>query len=87
MLENSEFQCFKKHWGKGIGTHMMNVMLAWAKENELLEKIMLKAQVENKTAIKLYEKLGFEVEGCLKKDFLVDGQYRDSIIMGLWLES
>lgn len=37
----------------------------------------------NDKAIKLYEKLGFEIEGILKNDKrLADGKYYNTIIMG-----
>ena len=41
----------------------------------------------NEKAIKLYEKLGFEVEGVLKKDkVLSNGRYYNTILMGRFKE-
>lgn len=36
----------------------------------------------NPRAIRLYERCGFEREGIRKKAFLINGQYRDLILMG-----
>lgn len=41
----------------------------------------------NEAAIHLYEKLGFEIEGVLKKDKLLsDGNYYNTLMMGRWKE-
>jgi RimJ/RimL family protein N-acetyltransferase len=37
----------------------------------------------NKTAIELYKRLGFEIEGTLKNDKVItDGKYYNTILMG-----
>ena len=42
-----------------------------------LYKLYLVVDNENKKAMHIYSKMGFEVEGVLKQEFFVNGQYRD----------
>ena len=41
-----------------------------------LYKLYLVVDTENKKAIHVYKKLGFEVEGELKHEFFSNGEYR-----------
>ena len=76
----------KPHWGKGVATQLMQCMIDWARENKMIKKLSLVVQKNNTSAVGLYERFGFEVEGCLKRDFYLDGEYRDALLMALWLE-
>lgn len=54
----------------------------WADTNGI-QKITLNVLETNTNAIKLYQKLGFEIEGILKKDKLLsDGKLYNTIMMG-----
>jgi RimJ/RimL family protein N-acetyltransferase len=56
--------------------------IQWADSNGI-KKIILNVLETNEKAINLYMKLGFEVEGILKKDKkLSDGNYYSTILMG-----
>lgn len=71
----------KKYWGYGIGKNLMQKSIAWAEANGI-KKITLNVLETNEGAILLYKKLGFEVEGILKKDKLLsDGDYYNTIVM------
>lgn len=60
----------------------MNESISWAEDNDI-QKMTLNVLETNHKAITLYQKMGFEVEGVLKKDrLLVDGQYYNTVIMG-----
>ena len=52
--------------GKNYGFNMMQEIIALAKEQNIL-RIELSVSVENIKAIRLYKKIGFEVEGVLRK--------------------
>jgi len=45
------------------------------------KKFLLRLNAPNLAAFKLYEKLGFEVEGRLRNQIFIDGQFQDIIIM------
>ena len=76
----------KSHWGQGIGKAMLLHMITWAKENAIIKKISLTVNENNVSAIHLYEKLGFEKEGVLSKDFYIHGGYQNSILMGMLID-
>lgn len=48
-----------------------------------LHKIYLAVDVENKSAIHIYEKCGFEVEGLMREEFYSDGDYHDALRMSI----
>lgn len=75
----------KGYWGLGIGSMLMEALIFWAKETKIIRKINLRVRTDNKKAIKLYEKFGFEREGIIRRDFLIDGRFYNSILMGLLL--
>ncbi|WP_026772109.1 GNAT family N-acetyltransferase [Sediminibacillus sp. JSM 1682029] len=68
-------------WGHGIGKSLLKESISWAEANEIV-KMTLSVLETNSTAIQLYQKFGFEVEGVLKKDKLLsDGRFYDTILM------
>lgn len=69
--------------GQGLGRKMMEQLIQWATSNGVTSKISLVTREDNVLAIELYEKLGFEKEGLIKKDSLIDGNYYNTFVMGL----
>ena len=68
--------------GQGIGTRLMAAALAgaWARG---LTRVQLTVRADNLSAIRLYQRFGFVVEGCLRRDFRVDDEVHDGIVMAL----
>lgn len=64
----------KEFCGTGLGTEMMNYMLAQAKQMGF-HRIDLTVRTYNEAGIKLYEKVGFERVGLLKDAAFIDGEY------------
>lgn len=71
--------------GQGLGRKMMEQLIQWATSNGITNKISLVTREDNVLAIELYEKLGFEKEGLIKKDNLINGVYYNTLVMGLFL--
>ncbi len=71
--------------GNGIGNAMMNYTIEWAKRQNELEKISLTVFSTNNPAINLYKKLGFTIEGRMKKHYKIEGKYIDDIAMTKFL--
>jgi RimJ/RimL family protein N-acetyltransferase len=75
----------KRYWGLGIGSSMLDTLLAWARETQFVKKVNLRVRTDNQRAILLYEGKGFVREGTLRKEICLDGAYYDLYWMGLVL--
>lgn len=75
----------KRYWGLGLGRKLMNLLIDWAKSNNITKKITLVTNEKNITARDLYKKVGFLDEGLLKNDNYINGVYFNTVIMGLTL--
>lgn len=76
----------KDFWGNRIGYNLLTQLIEWVKDSKVVKKINLEVREDNKTAIILYKKLGFKLEGTITKNFYTEGKYYDSHIMGLTFE-
>jgi RimJ/RimL family protein N-acetyltransferase len=76
----------KAHWGKGIGTAMIQTMLDWCHQSGVIRKVNLYVHEENTDAMRLYHKFGFQQEGHLRRDSFRDGRFYDAYIMGLLID-
>ena len=72
---------YRDFWGQGIGTTLMNEILAGAKTAGY-EQAELEVVSTNEAAIGLYKKLGFETTGTIPHAFKYkDGTYADFLFM------
>lgn len=71
--------------GQGIGTALMERAIAWARGTGVLRRIELKVYVRNRPALRLYQKVGFQVEGRRQRAVRQDGEWVDDYIMALLL--
>lgn len=70
----------------GIGTALILTAIEWAKEKKI-EKICLEVFSSNTAAINLYTKLGFVIEGRWKRQFKINNEYVDDILMSIFLQN
>ena len=73
----------RQFWGLGIGSLMLDTLLAWARDTRIVKKINLHVRTDNQRAIALYKRKGFVVEGMIRKAVFLDGTYHDVHWMGL----
>ncbi|MGN7476342.1 GNAT family N-acetyltransferase [Solibacillus silvestris] len=66
--------------GKGVGTQLFEYIIKWAKQAEI-HRLELTVIESNEQAVKLYKKMGFEIEGIKKDSLLIDGQYVNELYM------
>ncbi|MGQ9855226.1 MAG: GNAT family N-acetyltransferase [Fervidobacterium sp.] len=71
----------RDYQGRGIGRALSNEILDLADNWLKLLRIELEVFVDNERAIKLYESLGFQIEGTKKYAAVKDGNYADIYIM------
>ncbi len=76
----------KKYWGNGIGEELIKYLINWSKDSGIIRKINLRVRTDNERGIYLYKKLGFLEEGLLRRDFVINDKFYDSLLMGLCID-
>ena len=71
---------------KGYGTDTLHALLRFLFLKMNLNRVQLDTWSGNTRAIRAYEKCGFVLEGRLRQNEYIDGQYHDTILMGLLRE-
>ncbi|MGB3367405.1 MAG: GNAT family N-acetyltransferase [Acidaminobacteraceae bacterium] len=74
-----EISVLKKYWRNGIAFELISNLIQWAKDNGKITKLNLQVRSDNKSAITLYRKLGFEIEKFTTRTFFIDNEYNISI--------
>ena len=70
----------------GIGHALLDRTILWATENRRIEKIKLNVLANNLSAVQLYKKKGFVIEGRHKDSLKYDdGTYVDDLSMALFV--
>jgi len=67
--------------GRGIGRKLLEALLDVADNYLGLTRVELEVLVDNARAIRLYERMGFEHEGCKRKAIFRGGRYVDAYVM------
>ncbi|MCI0498742.1 MAG: GNAT family N-acetyltransferase [Planctomycetales bacterium] len=86
--KNKTAQCYcvigeKAYWGQGLGTEIHSILFQWGFETLGIEKIWAHIRTNNPAIFRVVEKLGFQIEGTLRQDKIVDGQRIDLYHIGL----
>ncbi|MGI6664955.1 MAG: GNAT family N-acetyltransferase [Christensenellaceae bacterium] len=64
----------KDFWGKGYGKEALSLLLDYAFYEMNLHRVSLNVYAMNKRALALYEKLGFQNEGCAREALFREGR-------------
>ncbi|CAF1406408.1 unnamed protein product [Adineta ricciae] len=73
---------------QGIGTKFMHELINEIRNDKDIKRIELYAEVDNEIALNFYKKLGFQVEGCLKKYFkrAYENHFVDELVLAMIFE-
>jgi RimJ/RimL family protein N-acetyltransferase len=77
LIGNNEYR------NRGIGTEVTHLMLNYAFFKLNLQRIDLGVYANHETAVKMYEKIGFQIEGRFRRHVFYQGTYIDLLWMGL----
>ena len=69
--------------GGGTGSEATRLTLRYAFEVLNLHRVWLKTSSDNAGAVAMYQKLGFQQEGCLRQHEFKNGRYVDKLLFGL----
>ncbi|MBA2287593.1 MAG: GNAT family N-acetyltransferase [Ktedonobacteraceae bacterium] len=70
-----------QYQGQQIGTRLLQTLLDLADQWLLLRRVELTVLTENEGACRLYERLGFVIEGCRKMSGIAQGEIKDEWLM------
>jgi RimJ/RimL family protein N-acetyltransferase len=73
----------KTFWNGGYGTDAMRTLCRFGFQMMNLHRIELDVFSENLRARRVYEKVGFKLEGCRREAVFKFGRYHDIAVMGL----
>jgi RimJ/RimL family protein N-acetyltransferase len=73
----------KQYWNIGIGSLLLDALIDWARQTEVITKINLRVRTDNERALALYRRKGFVAEGTIRKEMFQNGHYFDNHWMGL----
>jgi RimJ/RimL family protein N-acetyltransferase len=70
-------------WDQGLGHDILEVLVRYGFEQLNLNRVYLKVFAENKRAVHLYEKIGFQHEGRWRQAEYRHGCYQDMLWMSI----
>jgi RimJ/RimL family protein N-acetyltransferase len=72
--------------GLGIGTKLFEELEKWAMVHQI-HRLELSVVAHNEAGIRLYRKMGFEIEGTKRHSLVINGEYVDEYYMSKLLGS
>ncbi|TKA32072.1 hypothetical protein B0A50_01319 [Salinomyces thailandicus] len=72
-----------EYQGKGYGSEAIRWVLRWAFMAAGMHRVSIGAFEYNTGAIRLYEKLGFKKEGCIRENFWHEGRFWNDVHFGM----
>lgn len=69
--------------GQGLGARALNLLCHYAFETLGLRRLYCKTNAGESKVLGFYERLGFRAEGTMREHELIDGEYRDKVMLGL----
>lgn len=81
-------ECFcvigeKTYWGGGLGTEVHSALIQWAFDGLGMEKIYAIIRTNNPAIYKVVQRLGFQIEGTLRQEMILEGIRQDVYRIGL----
>ena len=72
-----------EHWNKGYGREALGLLLDYAFRLRNLRRMWLTTPSNNERALRCYRACGFQEEGRLRAHMWSNGEYVDSVCMGI----
>jgi RimJ/RimL family protein N-acetyltransferase len=70
-------------WGRGLGSETASLLIGYGFDTVNLHRIWLEVYEDNTSARKIYEKLGFRLEGTMREHGFREGRWWNLHYMGL----
>lgn len=73
----------RDHWGRGIASEVAAALLGFGFGELGAHRIYAQVDPENEPSSRLLKRLGFRQEGHFRKDLLLRGEWRDSLVLAM----
>ena len=74
---------FRPHWRKGYASEAIRLLLRYYFQELRYQKVTVHVYAFNEASLKLHQKLGFQIEGRLRRMIYTNGAYYDEYVLGL----
>jgi len=90
MEGNMGYVLNKDYWGRGIATEAARALVRFGFETLNLHRIFATCFPENRASERVLQKCGMRLEGRLRENLLMRGEWRDSLLYAIldheWIE-
>lgn len=76
----------RPHWRKGYGSEAIRLTLRYMFDERRYQKVTVEVYSFNEPSIRLHERLGFTLEGRLRRMLYTMGAYHDALMYGMTRE-
>lgn len=73
----------RRYWGHGYATEAATALVDYLFSELGVHRVYASCDPRNKASIRVLEKVGMSLEGRLRENMNIRGEYRDSLIFGL----
>lgn len=73
----------RNFWGRGYATEAARTLLKFGFETLNLHRIYATCDPENKASVRVLEKIGMSLEGHLRENLRIRGEWRDSLVYAI----
>jgi RimJ/RimL family protein N-acetyltransferase len=70
-------------WNRGYAKELMSAILRFAFDDLGMNKVYIQLFTSNEKGLRLWTKMGFQVEGTLRAHYLLDGTFHDMVSLSL----
>jgi len=71
----------KEYWGKGFGREALQLIVDYGFNELKLHRLEAGAYSDNKNSIRIFEKLGFKIDGIQKEKYLLEKKRKDGVLL------
>jgi len=76
----------RSYWGHGYATEAAKALVDHLFSERGVHRVYASCDPENHASVRVLEKVGMSLEGRLRENMIIHGEYRDSLIFGILVD-
>ena len=73
----------RRYWGHGYATEAAKALIGYLFNELGVHRVYASCDPDNHASVRVLEKVGMSLEGRLRENMVIHGEYRDSLIFGI----